>query len=273
MDNLKANSIQTVFYPVTEEDNNCKNGNTNSVNACQVPKRVHHFYDVKFFSSEDRTCRFRIEELEKLINCINLERLELYKKLEERQFERNEERLRMERLLKRESELKTDLLWQKRKLLLLQHAVSKPSFADNAYRERAIRSCSSMEEETSFQARMRARNLRFHLLHGTNTLAKEREIFRETNNESPNGASDSSLSEEDPIDLIWQLYWHSWQWPKNEQVWIRQIHEEVKLLKWTKEKSIANAAAKASIWDAFGSKQTLQEKIKVKASIEFSNMN
>ncbi|KAG8633907.1 uncharacterized protein LOC110607165 isoform X1 [Manihot esculenta] len=233
---------------------------------------------------------YGIEDLNKLINIINQERLDIHQKLADRQFYRDYERSRLGWLANRKSNLTRDLLWQRRKLLPLQKALTKLSFAKDERHQMAIRSCSVEKEMSLQQLTKNAKNVHFHLLHGTNTLAEENKLLKEANNGTQQReaialrssavellkelVSEITASDRLPIrfilsnfvfmgvgEQIWELFINSWWFPTTDRIWIRKLQEGIETLKCTGDEAIDNAAMKAVIWNIFGSKKEIQGRI------------
>ncbi|KAG8633908.1 uncharacterized protein LOC110607165 isoform X2 [Manihot esculenta] len=206
---------------------------------------------------------YGIEDLNKLINIINQERLDIHQKLADRQFYRDYERSRLGWLANRKSNLTRDLLWQRRKLLPLQKALTKLSFAKDERHQMAIRSCSVEKEMSLQQLTKNAKNVHFHLLHGTNTLAEENKLLKEANNGTQQREAIALRSSAVELlkELIWELFINSWWFPTTDRIWIRKLQEGIETLKCTGDEAIDNAAMKAVIWNIFGSKKEIQGRI------------
>ncbi|WCJ30784.1 hypothetical protein M5689_012319 [Euphorbia peplus] len=141
---------------------------------------------------------------------------------------------------------------QQEKLVPLQLALDKLTFNNNAYFDK--------HQIKSFEDDIPLQKLKFRVLHGSNCLAEERRLLKKTKkNEDREGYY--SLIEElsHPImHLTFRTQCYS-----NDESKRRKIIEELKEMKWQREKAIANATVNGRLWSSLEPKHIIQHKIKI----------
>ncbi|XP_050205081.1 proton pump-interactor 1 [Mercurialis annua] len=219
-------------------------------------KHVHRSDFVKFRPSQDLISKCKIEQTENLIEWINQKRLDIFTKVEEKKLDRYSLTRKLESLTYSYRSEKFETARHKETLEPLQLARDKLSFANTAYRDKLIKSCLLSDE-------IHLNNLNFQIRHGHKTLAEEKRLLTETKKcrGKEKNRSDSYLTlEELNKSIACKFYWSNRY--ANDEVQRRKATEDMKKLKCLREKAIANAAVKGSIWNSLGSKDKIPKRIK-----------
>ncbi|XP_059450962.1 proton pump-interactor BIP103-like [Corylus avellana] len=254
--------------------------------------KVHRFYFVKLWSSN---LEVRIEEAKNLMEKMRQEQLEISRNIKERKAD--QDRL-VSRLNYRDNNngFGNSVDWGGKHLNFHKLTLEKLCFANNAYRGRASKSCSSKRvldingefdddllqqaldklysEKQSYRGRSRnscsslqdldKNKLHFRMLHGRNTLSEEKKLLKDINARNQKAPS-SCFSLDELDDAIWGFHRRErWDWMFNNKDGDQErIIKEKNQLTCLKEKAIATAAVKGKLWTSLGSKQAIQDKIKL----------
>ncbi|EEF44418.1 hypothetical protein RCOM_1174050 [Ricinus communis] len=119
------------------------------IDAGHDPRNVNHSDFIKFWLWEDSTSECIIQHAEKVVECMNKKRLDIVMKIEERKLDRDNIIRRLECLMYRYQSLRYNAASHKKKMEPLQLALDKLSFTNNAYHDKAIKSC-LFEDEIHF---------------------------------------------------------------------------------------------------------------------------
>ncbi|XP_025012893.1 proton pump-interactor 1 [Ricinus communis] len=223
------------------------------IDAGHDPRNVNHSDFIKFWLWEDSTSECIIQHAEKVVECMNKKRLDIVMKIEERKLDRDNIIRRLECLMYRYQSLRYNAASHKKKMEPLQLALDKLSFTNNAYHDKAIKSC-LFEDEIHFN------NLHFRMLHGRSSLAEEKRLLKKTRKSQQKEAIGSCSTLEELNHSISCLFYRSGCY-SNDEVRRKQVLEEINQLKRTREQVIANAAVKGRIWNSLESKEIIQGKI------------
>ncbi|XP_065873264.1 uncharacterized protein [Euphorbia lathyris] len=208
--------------------------------------------DVHVIPCLDPTSKCRIQQAERIIQCMNKKRFAIFDQIEQLKLDRENVIWKLKNVKYRDRSLRYKSNNQREKLEPLQLALDKLKFNNNAYSDGD--QIKSMEDEIDPQ------NLKFRVIHGSNSLAEERRVLKKTKKNQQRGANYSSM--EELSFPIMQLNFRS-QCYSNDESQRRKIIEQIKELKWKREKTIANAAVNGRFWRSVGPKQTIQQNIKI----------
>ncbi|XVF65352.1 hypothetical protein PTKIN_Ptkin09bG0241300 [Pterospermum kingtungense] len=151
------------------------------------------------------------------------------------------------------------LTWDAKELASRKRDLDLLTFANNAYKEKAIKT----EENI-----INCHNLSYLMHHGTRNMAMENKLLKEVN-ACQNKLPDDSDSDESLVEKIncriWKLQIslerNGYVEPAN-RVNVKQARKEIRVLKWTKEKAIINASVNGKIWKSLPSKDVIKQEIK-----------
>ncbi|XVF29000.1 hypothetical protein REPUB_Repub15cG0082100 [Reevesia pubescens] len=191
----------------------------------------------------------------KLLSSFNEDLFRIKKELQERQAYN-----RLYDLEYKEKSFRRKWRDNGKKLASLKRDLDKLTFANNAYKERAI----------TTEEKINNHNLHFLMHHGTNNMAKEKKLLKEVNasQKKLGDHCDSGPSVVEEInDKIWKLRWsirRNYFIPKLViRVDEKQVLKEINELKWARDKGFANAAVKGKIWNSLPSKNVIKQQIKL----------
>lgn len=298
MEELKTD-VSQISPPLEREGNNIHFHENGIQKENQEPireeghatKKVHRFYFVKFWPSN---LEVRIEEAKKLLGKTKQDILQISRELEWKMLDQDRlvSRLKYGHGRFRKS---VDSRWEN--LSFLKLTLDKLCFANNAYRGRATKSCSSKREldihkggfdllqqaldklySEHIEYRGRSRNpcsslqeldknkLHFRMLHGRKTLSEEKQLLKEINANQIKKATSSSCFSLDELNDAIGWFHHcerrDWRFFKKGALDEERIIKEKNELLCLREKAIATAAVKGKLWTSLGSKQAIQDKIK-----------
>ncbi|GMY10121.1 proton pump-interactor BIP131-like, partial [Fagus crenata] len=221
-----------------------------------VTKQVHRFYFVKLMPSN---LEARIEEAEKLNEKLKQDIFQISSELKQRMADRDCVLYKLHDLNSKECRIREIVAGKRNELDLLQHTLDKLCFANNAYQGRAIKSCSS-------QGELDTHKLHFRMQHGRNSLAEEKQLLKEIKASQQKSINSSCVSLDDLNHaMFWYHYDPRWLFNKKVEDKERIIRERNQLI-CLQEKAIANAVVKGKLWNSFGSKQAIHDKVKLKVT-------
>ncbi|XWS13339.1 hypothetical protein CRYUN_Cryun36dG0029100 [Craigia yunnanensis] len=201
-----------------------------------------------------------IQKAMKLLGDMNEGLFRIRKKLQERQSDERQVYNQLYSLEYREKCFRSRWTANGKKLASLKRDLDKLTFANNAYKERAIKT----EEEINIH------NLYFQMHHGTSNMAMEKKLLKEVNasQKKLGDHCDSGLSVVEEIsDRIRNLRWNirrNYFIPKpTTRVDEKQVLKEINELKWARDKAFANAPVKGKTWNSLPSKNVIKKQIKL----------
>ncbi|XVF65350.1 hypothetical protein PTKIN_Ptkin09bG0241100 [Pterospermum kingtungense] len=209
---------------------------------------------------ENPTPDSEIQKAVKLVKMIDEDISEITMKLNKRQVD---EREAYSLLRRKEERVKSGFPWltcEAKKRASRKRDLDVLTFANNAYKERAIKT----EENI-----INCHNLDYLMHHGTRNMAMEKKLLKEVN-ASQKKLSDHSDSDESLVENIncrirklrSSIEVNSYVEPA-KRVNVKQARKEIRELKWTKEKAIINASVNGKIWKSLPSKDVIKQEIKV----------
>lgn len=233
----------------------------------------------------------RIKEAKQLLQKTKQDHYLISQKLKQKRVDEDRLVWRLEQFNYKDSALRERAGGSTKNLNFLQLTLDKLQFANKAYRERPFKSCSSnrmldtqkgsldllqlalqklyskvgsdwkrSDCSCSSLQELDKNKLHFRMLHGTNTLAKEKQLLKEINAGQQKCFS-SCFSLNDLNQAIWRFHPYDWRYQRDPDE--ERISKEKNELIHLQEKAIANAAVKGKQWNSLGSKQAIQEKAKL----------
>ncbi|KAF3447282.1 hypothetical protein FNV43_RR12464 [Rhamnella rubrinervis] len=191
----------------------------------------------------------RLEETNQLIKKLSEEKLDTAEK-SERDYIGN----RLEILMKyREVEMRDRIGQVIKTLDILEVRADKLNFANNAYQQKPINASFSKPE-------IDYHKVHYRMIHGTHSIAKEKQLLREIKASQNAPDHDTSLSMQQlNYPTCW---WHRSLGYETDPKKAKDGLTEVKQHELERDTTIANATVKGRIWNSMGSKSALQHQIK-----------
>ncbi|XVF65345.1 hypothetical protein PTKIN_Ptkin09bG0240600 [Pterospermum kingtungense] len=251
MANATGEAMSTQNYAKPENEGLQPGGGTTKRN------RVHDLIFVKLQENPDPEAG--IQKAMKLLANMNEDLFQITKKIEERVSDVCGTRNELCRLEYEEKRLRRSWTNDGKRLASLKRNLDKLTFANNAYKEKAIKT----------EDNINIHNLYFLMHHGTKSMAVEKKLFREVNasQKKVGDHADSGLPVVEEInDRIRKLRWNirrNYFIPKPAtMVDEKQLLKEIKELKWERDKAFANAPVKGKTWNSLPSKNEIKQQIK-----------
>ncbi|OMP07378.1 hypothetical protein COLO4_07399 [Corchorus olitorius] len=191
----------------------------------------------------------RLKQAKKVLASLREDQWQVYERL--RQREEEIQAYKLSCLKRREEDFRR--MWSDRgeKLASLKRDLEKLTFANNAYKDRAIKS----------EDKINNYNLHFRMHHGTNNMKNEKKVLKEINVSCQKKGDDSTLSVDEISIRIQNLQW-GYYYPRN-MVSEKQVIEEIHKLKLARDKAIANAPVKGKFWNSLPPKNVIKQQIKI----------
>ncbi|EOY05135.1 Uncharacterized protein TCM_020218 [Theobroma cacao] len=200
-----------------------------------------------------------IQQAMKLLASMNEDLFRITQKLQERQHDDILACFELDRLENGEKRFRWTWTDNGKKLASLKRDLDKLTFANNAYKERAVKT----------EGKINIHNLNFVMHHGTNNMAKEKKLLKGINDRQKKGdhCDDPGLSVVQEIsDRIRRLRWdisRKYFFPKPAiRVDEQQVLKEITELKWARDKAFANAPVEGKTWNSLASKTVIKQQIK-----------
>ncbi|OMO92373.1 hypothetical protein CCACVL1_06873 [Corchorus capsularis] len=171
----------------------------------------------------------RLKHAKKVLASLREDHWRVYERLRQREVESQVYKLSC--LENREEEFRRMWIDRGEKLASLKRDLEKLTFANNAYKDRAIKS----------ENKINNYNSHFRMHHGTNNMRNEKKVLKEINASCHKKGDDSTLS----VDVI-SIHW-GYHYPVN----------------MVTDKAIANAPVKGKFWNSLPPKNVIKQEIKI----------
>ncbi|XP_060673402.1 uncharacterized protein LOC107420016 isoform X3 [Ziziphus jujuba] len=142
----------------------------------------------------------------------------------------------------------------RKELDILEMCEDKLHFANNAYQVKPMSASFSNQQLDNHKAHYR-------MLHGTDSIAKEKQLLREVRAGQDSPEDETSLSMQQIKYATW--WWHRSLRYEKDQKKAKDGLREIKQHEWCRDRAIANATVKGQIWNSLGSKKALRDQIEV----------
>ncbi|PON74871.1 Proton pump-interactor [Trema orientale] len=230
-----------------------------------VPKKVHRFYFVKFWPHQEPSSESKVEKAEDLIRKLNHQEVQIRKRLEIESYRSWEFRRALQDLCHGNSRLASlgyviDL--KRGELKRLQLVLDRLCFANQAFQARATESCLLSGDKLD------SHRLQLQMLHSCKSLAEEKQLMRDIKASQRRGEDHmhSTISME---ELDWSADWKSSEnYYAKTNIGLANCdgdhnRKKIKDLKLRVDKYVYNNAVKGNIWNSFGLKQAIINKLKI----------
>ncbi|XVE81239.1 hypothetical protein DITRI_Ditri15bG0047300 [Diplodiscus trichospermus] len=223
-------------------------------------KKSNPIHDLIFVKlKENPNPESEIQQSMKLLENLNKKLFQITQKIQERQLDEVWAYRQLYSLQYEEKCFRSSWTNNGKKLASLKRDLDKLTFANNAYKERAVKT----EENINIH------NLYFRMHHGTNNMAMEKKLLKEVNDGKKKADHcDSGLPAVEEIsdrirDLRWKIRRNYFIPRPATMVDEKKILKEINELIWARDKAFANAPAKGKTWNSLPSKSVIKQQIKL----------